>query len=481
MDNAVRTGQRLFALALPVRTDQRKFGYLPRKGPLMRTKTDQQNRVGRKILRRSVDGGVLGGVATGVAEHSELDGHTKRIRDKLAAAAATFALLGAAGMLSSSAASASASQTRPNSTAALAALGGDLNHYLNARGTAEHISAVSLRVTFPGSRPPISLATGTTRYDGGPPVPAGALWQIGSNTKAFTAVIILQLEAEGKLSISDPIGTWLPQYPAWRHITVRQLLDMTSRIPDYLYQPAFATAFAADQDTNFTAARLVSYVAGLPLGPAGYHYTNTDYILAQMIIEKVTHDSYADQLTKRIITPLGLRTTCLAPYTCPPADAGRVPTGYFYITGGPPSLIGKPVPPLALTWAQAAGGIVSSLADMTTWDRDLYQGRLLPARQQHQLESLVSQASGKPILRTTLADPLGYGLGVAQGTFPGPTGNFWYYEGQAFGARVLQYDFPRSGTIIALAVNSSTDNDHLSDLAGSVYQTLQEAGSASTG
>jgi D-alanyl-D-alanine carboxypeptidase len=405
----------------------------------------------------------------------------KRIRDKLAAATATFALLGMAGMLSSGTASASASRTRQDTAALQAALSGDLNHYLSDRRTAEHISAVSLRVTFPGSRPPVGLATGTTRYDGGPPVPAGALWQIGSNTKAFTAVIILQLEAEGKLSISDPIGRWLPQYPAWRHITVRQLLDMTSRIPDYLYQPAFAIAFAANQDTRFTAARLVSYVAGLPLGPAGYHYSNTDYILAQMLIEKVTHDSYADQLTKRIVTPLGLHTTCLAPYTCPASDAGRVPTGYFYIAGGPPSLMGKPVPPLALTWAQAAGGIVSSLADMTTWDRDLYQGSLLPARQQDQLESLVSQATGKPILRATVADPLGYGLGVAQGIFAGPTGNFWYYEGQAFGARVLQMYFPGSGMIVALAVNSATTNDHLSDLAGSVYQTLQEAGAASTG
>jgi D-alanyl-D-alanine carboxypeptidase len=81
---------------------------------------------------------------------------------------------------------------------------------------------------------------------------------------------------------------------------IRQLLDMTSRIPDDLYQPAFDTTFAADPATRFTAARLVSYVVGLPLGPAGYHYTNTDYILAQMIIEKVTHDSYADQLTRRI-------------------------------------------------------------------------------------------------------------------------------------------------------------------------------------
>ena len=218
---------------------------------------------------------------------------------------------------------------------------------------------------------------------------------------------MLQLEAEGKLSISDPIGKWLPQYPAWRHITIRQLLDMTSRIPDYLYQPAFIAAFAANQRTRFTAARLVSYVADLPLGPAGWHYTNTDYLLAQMIIQKVTRDSYADQLTRRIITPLRLRTTCLAPYTCPASDARRMPAGYFDIdiAGVPPSLIGKPMPRLALTWAQATGGIVSSLADMTTWDRALYTGRLLPRRQQHQLESLISEATGKPIRRTTAADP----------------------------------------------------------------------------
>ena len=401
------------------------------------------------------------------------------IRTKLTAAAAACALLTTAGIASAGAASASAARPRTSSAALQAALHRDLSRYLTARRTAEHISAVSLRVTFPGSRPAISLATGTTRYHGGPPVSASALWQIGSNTKAFTAVLLLKLEAEGKLSISDPIGKWLPQYPAWRHITIRQLLDMTSRIPDYLYQPAFDTTFAADPATRFTAARLVSYVAGLPLGPAGWHYTNTDYILAQMIIEKVTHDTYADQLTRRIITPLRLHTTCLAPYTCPPTDAARMPAGYFYIAVGPPSLLGKRMPPLALTWAQAAGGIVSSLADMTTWDRDLYQGRLLPARQQHQLESLVSEATGKPIRRTTLADPSGYGLGVQQ-QFSRQTGIFWDYEGQAFGARVLHLYFPRTSLLIAVAANSSTSNDDLANLAGAVYQTLHHAGAVHT-
>jgi D-alanyl-D-alanine carboxypeptidase len=400
----------------------------------------------------------------------------KKTRNKLAAAAATCALLAAAGMASAGPASASAGPAPRSGAALRAALRGDLHRYLTARRTAEHISAVSLRITFRGSRPAIALATGTTRYGGGPPVSPRALWEIGSNTKAFTSVIVLQLEAEGRLSIGDPIGRWLPQYPAWRHITIRQLLDMTSRIPDYLYQPAFAAAFAADQHTRFTAAQLVSYVAGLPLGPKGYHYSNTDYLLAQMIIEKITHHSYASQLSRRIITPLRLVTTCLAPYTCPASDAGRMPAGYFDIAGGPPSLIGKAMPPLALTWAQAAGGIVSSLADLATWDRVLYSGELLPARQQHQLESLVSETTGKPIRRTAPGGPSGYGLGVQQEN-SSQTGPFWAYEGQAFGARVLNLYFPRTGMSIALAVNSSTiTNDDLSDLSSSVYQTLQNAG-----
>jgi len=399
-----------------------------------------------------------------------------KARNKLSAAAAICALLGAAGMASAGAASASATASRQSAAALRTALRRDLSRYLTARRTAEHISAVSLRITYPGAAPAISLAAGTTRYNGGPPVKASALWQIGSNTKAFTSVILLQLEAEGKLSIGDPIGKWLPQYPAWRHITIRQLLDMTSRIPDYLYQPAFIAAFAADQRTRFTAARLVSYAAGLPLGPAGYHYTNTDYLLAQMIIEKVTHRSYASQLTRRITGPLRLATTCLAPYTCPRSDAARMPAGYFDIAGAPTSLIGKAMPPLALTWAQAAGGIVSSLADMTTWDRALYTGQLLPPRQQHQLQSLVSEATGKPISRATAADPAGYGLGVQQ-VFNRQTGTFWAYEGQAFGARVIHYYFPRTGLLIAVAANSSTiTEDDLSDLASAVYQTLQDAG-----
>ena len=268
------------------------------------------------------------------------------------------------------------------------------------------------------------MAAGTTRYGGGGPVSPDALWQIGSNTKAFTAVMLLQLEAEGRLSINDTVGKWLPQYPAWRTITIKRLLDMTSGIPDFADQYAFLSAVAAAPGTDLSAARLVAYVAGAVTGDV-WNYSNTNYILAQMIIEKVTHDTYADQLTRRIIIPLRLHNLCYAPYTCPAADAARMPAGYFFnstvANQEPPnplaSLLGKPVPPLAPhPGGQGSGGIVSSLQDMTTWDRALYQGQELPPPQQRQLESLVSTTTGQPVPGTTPADPVGYGLGVYQGS-----------------------------------------------------------------
>ncbi|GHF32694.1 D-alanyl-D-alanine carboxypeptidase [Amycolatopsis bartoniae] len=374
---------------------------------------------------------------------------------------------------------ATAAQT--SSTGLARALRAEIDQYLATRGTAEHISAVSVRVDYPGFKPSIDETVGTTQYGGTTPVPRHSEWQIGSNTKAFTSVMLLQLEAEGKLSIRDTLGTWLPQYPAWHDITIQRLLDMTSGIPDYTSQAAFVTAVATDPDTVFTSDQLVSYVANLPVGPAVYAYSNSNYILAQLIIERATHDTYAHQLTRRLIVPLGLRDTCYAPYTCPPGTADRMATGYF-ANAGLPSLFGTPMPPLNLTFAQGAGAIVASLADLTTWERALYTGQLLPPRQQHELESLVSTTTSQPIARTSLADPTGYGLGVGQATTTA-TGTVWTYEGQTFAFRALHIYDPETGVIVVVAVNSSVsgEQDNLSALAIQALQTVQDSNVSPSG
>ena len=347
----------------------------------------------------------------------------------------------------------------------------ELDQYLAARGTTERISAVSLRVDYRDGKPGTDITVGTTQYGGSTPVPRDSEWQIGSNTKAFTSVLLLQLDAEGKLSIHDPLGKWLPQYPAWRDITIQRLLDMTSGIPDYTAQPAFATAVGTNPDTVFTTDQLISYVADLPVGPAVYAYSNTNYLLAQLIIEQVSHDTYADQLTRRIIAPLGLRDTCYAPDTCARVTAARMATGYFAPAGSP--LFGTAVPALNLTFAQGAGAIVASLPDLTTWERALYGGWLLPPRQQHELESLISTTTSQPIPTTTLADPTGYGLGVGQATTTA-TGTVWTYEGQTLGFRTLHIYDPRTGVIVVVAVNSAVGSgqDDLANLAVEALETV---------
>jgi D-alanyl-D-alanine carboxypeptidase len=135
-------------------------------------------------------------------------------------------------------------------------------------------------------------------------------------------------------------------------------------------------------------------------------------------------------------------------------------------------LRGQDVSRYTLSWAHAAGAILSTTADMTRWERALYEGRLLPPQQQAALESLVSMASGQPIEQTSLADPRGFGLGVAQMT--NELGTFWFYEGASFGFRALHIHFPDSGLIIAVTLNSRPDEDQSGALVTSVYETLLE-------
>jgi D-alanyl-D-alanine carboxypeptidase len=324
--------------------------------------------------------------------------------------------------------------------------------------------------------PGINLAVGSTRYGGGPAISPYALWQIGSNTKAFTSVLVLQLEAEHKLSINDTLGRWLPQYPAWAGVTIKRLLNMTSGIPNYTDSAQFWSDVAAAPHGVFSASRLVSYARGLP-PTHGYSYSNTNYILAQMIIERATHDSYGSQLCKRIVIPLSLRNIFYSATSYSRPVIARMPAGYWFIPLLPAmkSQLRHDQSGHTLSWAQGAGGIVSSLQDMATWDRILFTGRELPGKQQRELTSLVSTTTGKPITTTTLADPAGYGLGISQVTSK-KLGTVWYYEGETDGFRVVSIFVPRSGTVIAIGVNSATLNDHTAALATSIYQTLHKAG-----
>src|SRR4051812_9720432 len=253
----------------------------------------------------------------------------------------------------------------------------DLDAYLQARGAAEHISAASLSVNLPGSRSTIDVTAGTTTFGGSVPVRPDSVWQIGSNTKAFTSVLLLQLEAQHRLSIDDTLGRWLPQYPQWRDVPIRRLLNMTSGIATYDDTPAWYADYAANPHTYFSKERLVGYVLHAP-ATSGYSYSNTNYILAEMIIEKVTGHSYQDQLYHSIIEPLGLCDLYYRPDVYPPSVTAREPAGYFFNSQLPlTQLLGRDVSRDTLSWPRAAGAIISTTSETTRWELALYGVRPL--------------------------------------------------------------------------------------------------------
>jgi D-alanyl-D-alanine carboxypeptidase len=373
---------------------------------------------------------------------------------------------------------------RADDAALTASLQKALGDYVTTRSKPEHISAASLSISFEGASENIDLTAGTTQYAGaGAKATPADLYQIGSNTKAFTAVAILQLEAAGTLSIDDTLGKWLPQYPAWNTVTIRSLLNMTSPIPSYDNQPAFGELVAKDPHHTFTPAEIIAFAYphnGNPTPVGGWTYSNTNYFLAQLIIEKASGKSYAE-VVRSLFDRVGLKNTFYEQNTYPSAIRQRMVDGYFYNHDPGNELmapyLGHDVKNDSVSFLQGTGGIVSTMGDVARWSRALYAGPLLAEKQRHELMSLVSRKTGEPIATTSQGSPPGFGLGVGQITQPN-LGTYWYYLGETDGYRVGYGYFPASGTLIAIGLNSRPDaeQDHIGALLLDVYATLKKAG-----
>jgi D-alanyl-D-alanine carboxypeptidase len=369
----------------------------------------------------------------------------------------------------------------PQATTSLrAALQRDLAAYLKERGPKEHVSSLSLSVSLAAGQPPINVTVGTTRYGSGRPVTPSDLYQIGSNTKAFTAVAVLQLEAKGRLSIDAPIGTYLPAYPAYGKLTLRQLLNMTGGIESYDNTPAWDRMYATNPMANVPSGTLIRLVYPKSKSSAArkYSYSNTGYLLAQEVVAARSTSRSFDAEMQRIIASVGLTNTYYTSHLYPEPIAKRVVAGYYENDDpGFGKFIGKDMSGYSLSWAQGAGSIVSTPEDLTVWARALYEGTaLLPEKQKAELMSLVSTKTAKPLSEPTAEDPSGFGLGVAERYDP-KLGAFWFYQGETLGFRAAHLYFPDSGLVVALFANSRPveKESRLQQLFATVYATIKAA------
>ncbi|MFJ6831870.1 serine hydrolase domain-containing protein [Streptomyces sp. NPDC091209] len=241
-------------------------------------------------------------------------------------------------------------------------------------------------------------------------------YRVGSITKTFVSTVLLQLEAEGRLSLDDTVDRWLPGVVRGNgndgtRITVRQLLNHTSGLFNYTTDEDFiATHILKDgfflhrYDTVTPEQILAVALSHKPDFAPGtsWNYSNTNYVLAGMVIEKVTGHSYASQIRDRIIKPLGLHATSV------PGTRVTVPRpsskAYSKLTG-PATGPTYDVTTLNPSMASSAGEMISDSADLNRFYTALLRGRLLPREQLAEMRTTVG-VDGVPAMR--------YGLGLLE-------------------------------------------------------------------
>ncbi|MFD7448369.1 serine hydrolase domain-containing protein [Kitasatospora sp. NPDC059827] len=230
-----------------------------------------------------------------------------------------------------------------------------------------------------------------------------------SNTKTFTAVVVLQLVAEGKIGLDEPVETYLPGLVRGdgidgHTITVRQLLQHTSGLPEYVDKGAILTSPKRYYEPRELLDAALAQKAHFAPG-SSWEYCNTNYLLAGLIIQKVTGRPLGEEVTKRVIDRIGLRHT----YFPTPGDTTvheAHPQGYNREADG--SL--RDYTELDPSWGWAAGAIVSTNTDLNSFFSALLGGRLLPAAQLAQMRTTVPAELLGPGVR--------YGLGLQSKPLP---------------------------------------------------------------
>ncbi|AQW89931.1 beta-lactamase family protein [Elizabethkingia anophelis] len=207
------------------------------------------------------------------------------------------------------------------------------------------------------------------------------VFELASVSKQFTAMGIVQLEKEGKLSYNDPLTKYFPELSFYKPITIDNLLHHTSGLPDYmsLFDKNWdKKKFATNKDV---VEMLAKYKPELLFVPGDkYEYSNTGYALLGLIIEKVSKQSYGDYLNKKIFKPLGMANTRVYRSRYKPEKISNYALGYVVDSLGNKKLLddlGKEYYTYYLDGIVGDGMVNSTTGDLLKWDRALYGDKLV--------------------------------------------------------------------------------------------------------
>ena len=303
-------------------------------------------------------------------------------------------------------------------------------------------------------------AYGKSRLDPQTPASSEMRYSVGSISKQFTATAILMLAEQGKLSLDDPVAKYIPDLTRANEVTIRELLSHTSGYQDYWpqdYVPPFMTrAITADKILDLWARKPLDFSPGTK-----WQYSNTNYVIAGVIVEKVSGKSLLDFLQERMFSPLGMqRVDNIDLHRLPETDA----TGYMRYALGPPRVAPKEGP----GWLFAAGELAMPAPELAKWDIGMLSQRLLKPASYKEMQTAVKLKDGSATR---------YGLGLQVGAVSGH--RMVSHGGEVSGFTAQNTVFPDDN--IAIVVLTNQDAAEAAGLIARQIGTLMLASAGSAG
>lgn len=349
-----------------------------------------------------------------------------------------------------------------------------MTQHLNQYGKLEHFSGI--QVSIKAGNTYQHFAVGTRSFDAqSPTLTTQDLFDIGSITKSFTASLAVIAEREQQLHLSDNVGQHFDNYPHWNDISLTGLLNMSTGIPNYSESPTINYLFSQNLKKFWEPTDLIALTYPKDNDPPrkpGYFYSNTGYVLMDMILTRLYKEPYAKLLQERILTPLHLNHTYYPVPDYPQNLLSQMAHGYSYNIYDNPELLGRDVTENNLSWAGAAGALVSNTADVLQWVEALFiNDKLLSLKEKETMQQLISTTDAKPLAQTSKDNPRGFGLGIVQ-MYDEKIGQFWFYQGETLGYRALYLYVPCNQVIVVAFLNSATNDGN--DQGGKLLQTLYQ-------
>ena len=318
---------------------------------------------------------------------------------------------------------------------------GDIISFINQWRLQNHVTSVVLNIKNTSTNKEIHFTSGTTTRLSKQPVTTDTLYGVGSISKTFVAATLLQLQEEGKLTLDTPIADYFPIYPRWKAITIRQLLNMTSGIYNFTESQTFQKLHNENPKNKIEPSQLIqiAYNHRDDYKPGKkWKYSNTNYVLAGLIIEKITKKSLETVYQERFFSPLKLKKTyysnALYPYSIVKNMAHAYENGHNRLVVNTQFNAGL--------WG-AAGGMIMNSQDLLNWVQALFTpGKILSEQSLAEMKKTNSIGYAPPKPPNSR-----FGLGVYSLTV-NKLGEIWWYTGIIAGYTSAFVWIPEMHTII---------------------------------